>query len=153
MGAWTVGYNVAGYLPEAEVLAFSDWATAYDALREEIQEYARGNDEDGDGVFSTGKSMEEQIEGIQGELEQGSAFFTAQEEKARGLVTVTLDDRNGQQIEFWLQWSEGVTPDADPDEADGPFHTGQLRAVAQTPEYAAEIVEALNEMTQRRAQG
>jgi hypothetical protein len=40
MTHWTVGHNVSGYVPEADVTCFADWPTAKDALASDL-EFAR----------------------------------------------------------------------------------------------------------------
>ena len=45
MGAWVVGRNIAGYLPEADTFAFESWGDASIALQDEMREYADTDDE------------------------------------------------------------------------------------------------------------
>lgn len=36
MGAWVVGKNITGYLPESDVWATEDWSSAMSALRDDL---------------------------------------------------------------------------------------------------------------------
>lgn len=45
MGAWVIGHNLAGYLPESDTYAYETWDEAWRALRDEMEAYADSDDE------------------------------------------------------------------------------------------------------------
>jgi hypothetical protein len=55
---WTVGRNVAGYLPESDVAAFLDYADAVEAHRDEVQEAPESFFADEDGECGGGECLD-----------------------------------------------------------------------------------------------
>lgn len=48
MGAWVVGHNLAGYLPESDTVAYEEWSDAVEQFEAMACEYADDDDEAND---------------------------------------------------------------------------------------------------------
>lgn len=106
MGAWVVGHNLAGYLPESDVIAFDDYSDALDALVSEMRFYADSDDDsaweliqsDPDAADDEAPSMSAQVGAIvTDEVKPGHLS---------GDVGWLLEDNSGRMVSFWLQWSD-----------------------------------------------
>lgn len=104
MGAWIVGHNLAGYMPESDVLAFDDYAEALNALVEEMRYYA---DQDDDAAWETLPADRADDE-LPSMLAQVGAIVTDEIKPGHlsGDVGFILEDNAGRPISFWLQWSD-----------------------------------------------
>jgi hypothetical protein len=109
MGAWIVGHNLAGYTPESDVLAFSDYTEALSALVEEMRYYADADDDNAfdslpaDAFDDDQPAMLAQVEAIvRDEIKPGHLT---------GDVGFILEDNQGRNISFWLQWSADDSAD------------------------------------------
>lgn len=115
MGAWVVGRNLAGYLPESDTYAFADWADAYETFKDEARTYADENDELNDELASPDwseddyGSMRATVDSILADGDDRKHGLSGQNESA-GMVVGDSDDRP---ISFWLQWSDDREPEED----------------------------------------
>lgn len=112
MGAWTVGHNLAGYLPESDVWAFVEWQDAADMYVAEVQRYADEDDEMAaedmteDEWQAEPPAMRATVDAI-----LSDPSFPLENGKPYGMV---IEDGRGRMISLWLDWS-----DEDPPEDDG----------------------------------
>lgn len=125
-GAWVIGHNIAGYLPEADTHAFQTWQEARDSFVVMVQEYADENDEsayqrlsetadisdypdyEANGYGDDEPMMRATVDSI---LTDDGPDFPDLQGKDYG---ITVDDNGGRTISFWLQWS----PDREPGDDD-----------------------------------
>jgi hypothetical protein len=101
MGAWTVGHNLAGYLPESDLKVYDDWAEAFTGFLEEMKDYAE-SDEDLAVILDSKASMLIQ-------LDEWNTRWAADGPEGENIpVGAIFEDSRGRLISFWLQWSEDV---------------------------------------------
>ncbi len=125
MGAWVVGRNLAGYLPESHTYAFRDWNEAYEQFVLLACEYADEEDdlayewlqenavpEDYPDYANSGYGDDEPSM-----LATVKAILRDGDDRAHGLTGtnepagMALEDSNGRRIAFWLDWSDDREPD------------------------------------------
>lgn len=111
MGAWVIGHNLAGYLPEADTYAYAEWQDAYDAFVEMCREYADENDEAND-EMATPEWSEDDYGSMRACVDSilADRDATRGEGHPAGMIVADSDDRR---ISFWMQWEETRDPDAD----------------------------------------
>jgi hypothetical protein len=102
VGAWVIGQNVAGYLPEPDdTPAFADWSAAADALREMMRDYADRDDEDA-------------FEDDQPAMRAAADSILADDGPETGVDwACQVVDGRGRPIVFWVSWSDDRYPDDD----------------------------------------
>jgi hypothetical protein len=107
MGAWVIGRNLAGYLPESDTYAYPDHAEAAEAFVEMVREYADDDDErndehaEPDWADDDYGTMRATVDSI---LADGDATGP---DGGMGMVVGDSDDRP---ISFWLMWSDDREP-------------------------------------------
>jgi hypothetical protein len=130
VGAWVVGSNMPGYLPEGDPAAFAEWADAFGYLVDELRRwgdedddayaalpcdhspggdlYALGErcDQDGTDTGCHGSSLALVEAIIRDDLTANPTIVPNQD------VTVGVVDNDDRPLNFFLAWS----PDSDPDE-------------------------------------
>ena len=106
MGAWTVGHNLAGYMPESDVWAFAEWQDAADTYIAEARRYADEDDEMAEEDGNESPTMRATVDAI-----LSDPSFPLEDGKPYGMV---VEDNRGRNISLWLDWS-----DEDPPEDDG----------------------------------
>jgi hypothetical protein len=124
-GAWVVGYNRPGYMPETDTDAFAEWSDAVSVLKETALEYADTDDDaayqtlsetavradypdfENSGYGDDEPSMKATVQAIiRDEIEPLSL-------NADRDVTFTVSDNDDRPMVFWVQWSTDRTPDED----------------------------------------
>lgn len=109
MGAWIVGHNLSGYMPESDTYAFADYSEALSSLVEEMRCYA---DQDDDAAFDA--LPEDAADDDQpAMLAQVEAIVTDEIKPGHlsGDIGFTVEDNAGRPISFWLQWSADANAD------------------------------------------
>lgn len=121
-GAWVIGHNLAGYLPEADTQAFETWAGAWEGFEIMVREYASNDDAEGYEYLAATAVPEDypdyETNGY-GDDEPCMAGAVASvlkdsiptEDEGYAFIS---EDHQGRRISFWLQWS----PDREPDDND-----------------------------------
>lgn len=117
MGAWVIGHNIAGYMPESDTYAYAEWQEAHDAFVEMCREYAEENDEANDAMAEPDwsdddyGSMRACVDSILKDSDHKSlTVFGPDGNPACGMTVADNDDR---WISFWLQWEPTREPDDD----------------------------------------
>jgi len=117
MGAWVIGHNLAGYLPESDTYAFQNYSEAESAFRDMCREYADADDALNDMLadefwsdddYGTMRAIVDSI------LADGDhvGFPGPNGNPHCGMIVVDSDDRR---ISFWLVWSDDRDPDQEED--------------------------------------
>jgi len=117
MGAWVIGHNLAGYLPESDTFACETREEAVSAFVDMAQDYASTDD---DAAWD--------------DLSNDGAEGIAEDDEPAMLATVTsiltddcpnapdlagkdygmhVEDSRGRLIYFWVQWEEAREPGTD----------------------------------------
>jgi len=115
MGAWVIGHNLAGYLPESDTYAFQDYSEAESAFRDMCREYADADDEAADSLAAEDWTEDDYgrmraiVDSI---LADGDHVGTDDDPLLCGMVVADSDDRR---ISFWLVWSDDRDPDQEED--------------------------------------
>jgi hypothetical protein len=111
-GAWVIGHNIAGYLPESDTFAYATRREAVDALAEEMRRYADEDDEntldsvtDGDGRVFT----DEEAPAMRATVD--SVLADDGPETTSGDWSSWIEDGSGCRIAFWLTWELTRFPD------------------------------------------
>ena len=132
MGAWVIGHNLAGYLPEADTYAFEPRDDAAEALADDMREYASTDDEHAWCLLpSNPAEAERQGYSVNGAGAAARIDYGDDTPSMRAHVEAVLrddgpdtpavvngdwgaivEDGSGRRISFWLMWSD----DRDPDE-------------------------------------
>lgn len=116
MGAWVIGRNVAGYLPETDSHAYAEHGDAYEAFKDMAREYAdeddAANDEHAepdwaDDDYGTMRATVDSILSDGDHLDAHAASLGME----TGSAGMTVADSQGRRIEFWLEWNENEVPD------------------------------------------
>jgi hypothetical protein len=114
MGAYVIGHNIAGYLPESDTYAVADWTTAWETFVSEAQAYADQDDEIAwQHIIDTVPAHE------RADVEQPSMLATVNamlaDDDARESTgrLIYVEDNDGRMIAFWIQWSDDVEPETD----------------------------------------
>lgn len=95
-GAWVIGHNLSGFLPESDTFAFEDREEAEESLRDVMRDYAASDDEMHDWT-----AMSETVEAV---LESSGP------ERMTGDWATYVADGQDRAISFWLEWSNDRTP-------------------------------------------
>lgn len=98
MGAWVIGHNLAGYLPESDTWPYATWDEAWRALRDEMERYADDDDQGEDGP-----SMRARVDAL---LESDGPDYYPD-----GDWSACVDDNMNRPIAFWIQWSDDRSPE------------------------------------------
>lgn len=109
MGAWTVGHNLTGYLPESDVFAYEEWADAVEGFKAEARDYAETNDD----AAAEGMTEEEwtaEPPSMLATVDSILADDPPVEGKDFAMIVADSDDRR---ITFFLAWSDDREPDDD----------------------------------------
>lgn len=113
MGAWVIGHNLPGYLPESDTYAYECHRDAYDSFKEMCREYADRDDEGHDSLAEPDwsdddyGSMRACVDSIISNHDDGSWRGGKHE---AGMMVRDSDDRP---ISFWLVWSDDRDPAED----------------------------------------
>ena len=123
-GAWVIGHNLAGYLPESDTYAYAEWTDAADALKDEMEQYAdQDDDATSDHLAATAVLTDYPDYANSGYgddepsmLAQVKAIYADQDGPRDGQGwSALLTDGRDRHIAFWLQWEPTRDPDADED--------------------------------------
>lgn len=115
MGAWVIGHNLAGYLPESDTHAFADYGEARAAFADMAREYADENDEANDAMAAEDwsdedyGSMRATVDSILADHDHLGAEGPDGGRQC-GMIVGDSDDRR---ISFWLSWSDDREPEGD----------------------------------------
>lgn len=135
MGAWIVGRNLAGHMPESEVAAFESWEDAAEYYVAEARDYADRDDEATfDMLPSDASEAAAQGYSVKRDTYDGGLSFVGfvdyGDDTPVMLATVDsiladdgprpgephgmiVEDGAGRRISFWLDWSEDSEPDGE----------------------------------------
>jgi hypothetical protein len=122
MGAWVIGHNLAGYLPESDTYAYETWQDAWDGFVGEIEHYADTDDDAAYACLSATADMadypDRENSGYGDDepsmLASVKAWLTDDSPAEGSEVTHYETDNDERLIAFWLVWSD----DREPDEED-----------------------------------
>jgi hypothetical protein len=120
IGAWVVGRNIAGYMPESDTMSFVEWSDAWTAMWDEARRYAdeddalweelpcsceaEGRTEHRDECYGTMRATVDSMS------TDAAMDPTAQDTD----WSMTVNDYNDRPIAFWVQWNgEEVADDAE----------------------------------------
>ncbi len=111
MGAWTVGHNLTGYLPESDVFAYGDWADAAEGFKAEARDYADRND-DAAGEGLTEAEWEAEPPSMRATVDSilSDPSFPLVDGQDYAMIVADNDDRR---ITFFLAWSLDREPEDD----------------------------------------
>lgn len=115
MGAWTVGRNLAGYLPESDVSAFAEdeYDEAVSFYLSEARDYADRDDEandehaESDWTDEDYGSMRATVDSIIRDGDDVHLGLTSGQ-RERGMIVRDNEDRP---ISFWLAWDDSAEAD------------------------------------------
>lgn len=112
MGAWTVGHNLAGYLPESDVFTYAEWADAAEGYRAEARDYA-DRDDDAAAEMLTEEEWQAEPPAMRATVDSilSDPSFPLVDGQEYTMIVADNDDRR---IAFFLAWS----PDTDPPDED-----------------------------------
>lgn len=111
MGAFVIGHNLAGYLPEGDTHSFATFPEALAAFGNMVREYADNDDEANDSMSEADwadedyGSMRAEVDAV---LADPSRFHVAADERSAGMILMDNDNRS---VSFWLQWEPTREPD------------------------------------------
>lgn len=109
MGAYVIGHNLAGYMPESDTHSFATFPEALEAFENMAREYADSDDEANDALAEPDWSEEDygsmlaMVNSIIADRDH-----VAMDEYQAGMVVTDNSDRS---ISFWLQWEPTREPD------------------------------------------
>lgn len=102
MGAWVVGHNLAGYLPESDTYAYETWADAVVGLKADARDYADADDDRNDAMEDVDWTDEDY-----GSMHSTVDSILADDGPAEGEpYQMMVNDSDGRNIVFWLQWED-----------------------------------------------
>jgi hypothetical protein len=110
MGAYVIGHNIAGYLPEADTYAVADWATAWETFVYEAQAYA---DQDDEQEAAARTAEADDYDGEPSMLATVNAMLADDDARESTGRLIYVDDNQGRTIAFWIQWSDDAEPETD----------------------------------------
>jgi hypothetical protein len=119
MGAWVIGHNISGYLPEADTQAFETRDEAVSAFVDRAQEYAQTDDDHADDVLSDYYTSPDQVPDDEWPSMRAvvDSILTDDGPNAPDLTgkdyAMTVVDSNDRRIVFWLQWEPTRDPGTD----------------------------------------
>lgn len=108
MGAWVIGHNIAGYLPESDTVAYADRSEALEAFVSMCREYADEDDERNDALALADWSGEDfgSMRATVDSIVRDGDHRSVRDESA-GMVIADSDDRR---VSFWMQWEPTREP-------------------------------------------
>lgn len=113
MGAFVVGRNLAGYLPESDTDAYATFPEALTAFENMAKEYADKDDEANDELEESDwtdeeyGSMRATVDSI---LADASRLHVGADERSAAMI---VQDSDGRPVSFWVQWEESREADTE----------------------------------------
>jgi hypothetical protein len=116
MGAWVVGNNLAGFLPESDTYAFAEWADAAEYLEASMREYADADDDAAYTGWADADDAELEDWDQPSMLAHVEAIFGDNDGPQEGQDWSTwVEDNSYRRIVFFLAWSDDREPEDDYD--------------------------------------
>jgi hypothetical protein len=114
MGAWVIGHNLDGYLPEADTEVYETREDAMSAFIAMAEDYAATDDEHAwdaihDGIEPADDEYPCMSLTVASILKDDGP--NAPDLAGRDYV-MSAEDRRGRRIVFWMQWSDQLNPGA-----------------------------------------
>lgn len=109
VGAWVIGRNIPGYLPESDTYAFTDWAEAESAYREMVREWAIESDEE----YSTLTSLSPGGDYLGSDLATVESILADDPPQTDQDYSMTVFSNTDDHIALWLMWSPDREVDSD----------------------------------------
>jgi hypothetical protein len=118
-GAWVIGHNLSGYLPEADTYAYADRTEAVEAFVAMAEEYADQDDEMIDEDNQVAYASEDEIPEDERAMMRAvvDSILADDGPNAPDLAGkdygMRVEDGRGRTIYFWLQWEPTRVPFTD----------------------------------------
>lgn len=120
-GAWVYGHNLAGYLPESDVMAFADWPDAKAGFEEMLTQYCQADDETAMDIaedararlFDEDDTTDDRVPEFPDSadmMERASNLLAGTPMVEGKGYAVQLPDHRGRVIELWLKWEKTALP-------------------------------------------
>lgn len=109
MGAYVIGHNIAGYLPEGDTHSFATFPEALEGFENMAREYADDADEINDALAEPDWSEDDYgtmracVDSIIADRDH-----IAVDGNSAGMI---VDDNHNRDISFWLRWEHTREPD------------------------------------------
>lgn len=101
MGAWVAGHNLAGYMPEADTVAYETWKEAVAGMVADAQDYADTDDSHNDDMAQTDWS-DEDYGSMRADVD--SLLTDDGPTVADQPYAMHVTDNDGRHIVFWVQF-------------------------------------------------